>query len=402
MVRTPFLNAVLLTFVLGLTACTGMVDQTPKPIDGPFGRSPEPVTQTQTMQTVPGRGQSIMDDGRQPMPSSASGQASGKVALLLPLSGSQSTIGQAMLQSAQLAVFDMGDTGIELLPIDTKGTPQGAAMAARNAAAQDAKLILGPLLADNVAAAGQTARQYNLNVVGFTTDWSKAGGNIFTIGILPFDQGQRLANYAAQKNVRNVLALTNGDAYSNAVISAFNQAARARNIQVSAPMDSSRISSLGQNAQNYDGVLIPYGGSQAIQTASALQAAGLNANSTLWMGTGLWDEAQIKASPVLSGAIYAAPSATARRDFEQNYRAVYGQTPPRLSSLAYDATALAIVLLRQNRTITPQMMTNPNGFAGIDGIFRFGQNGLAQRGLAVHKLTGRGNSVIVDQAPNSF
>jgi branched-chain amino acid transport system substrate-binding protein len=384
-----------------LSACDSLSPRTqyPTPNNGPFGSSSQPtITQTQTMQTRAGRGQSIMDDGTQRIITIQ--QASGKIAILLPLSGAQKNLGQAMLQAAQLAIFDMGDTAIELIPLDTRGTPDGATNAVHQAAKQEAKIIIGPLLANNVQAAGQTARQYNLNVIGFTTDWTKAGGNVFTIGILPFDQGQRLAQYAAKKRINRVLALSNNNPYSNAVLSSFRNAASPYGIQIAATVQNNNIATLAQNHQSFDAVLIPYGGIQAIQTVKALQQAGFGHIPK--MGTGLWDDNVIKSESTMIGSVFSAPSNATRKNFEQNYRSLYGQLPPRLSSLAYDATALTIVMLRQNNAITPAQIMNPNGFAGIDGIFRFGRDGRAQRGLAIHKLTGYGKSVIVDQAPNSF
>ena len=49
-----------------------------------------------------------------------------KVALLVPLSGKHAGLGKALLNAAQMALFDVGYTNFELLPGDTKGTAEGA------------------------------------------------------------------------------------------------------------------------------------------------------------------------------------------------------------------------------------------------------------------------------------
>ena len=56
-----------------------------------------------------------------------------RVAILLPLSGRNAPLGLALLNAAQLAIFDFGDRRLELLPVDTKGTPHGAGEAAATA-----------------------------------------------------------------------------------------------------------------------------------------------------------------------------------------------------------------------------------------------------------------------------
>jgi len=50
---------------------------------------------------------------------------------------------------------------------------------------------------------------------------------------------------------------------------------------------------------------------------------------------------------------------------------------------------------------TDVALTDPNGFSGVDGIFRFRPDGSAERGLAVLQVTPGGFSVI-DAAPRTF
>jgi hypothetical protein len=48
-----------------------------------------------------------------------------------------------------------------------------------------------------------------------------------------------------------------------------------------------------------------------------------------------------------------------------------------------------------------EVLTNQSGFAGIDGVFRFRQDGTNQRGLAVMRVTTSGPQVI-SPAPKTF
>ena len=52
-----------------------------------------------------------------------------KVALLLPLTGEAAVVGQDMLEAAQIALFDVGQTDLVLLPRNTGGTIAGASAA---------------------------------------------------------------------------------------------------------------------------------------------------------------------------------------------------------------------------------------------------------------------------------
>jgi ABC-type branched-subunit amino acid transport system substrate-binding protein len=363
------------------------------------------ISDGQSIETIQGDSRGLLPTPDQQTPM----DSKGKIAILLPLSGQNANIGQALLQSAQLALFDMNQSQIELVPVDTKGTAAGASAAATQAVNQGSQLILGPLFADSVSAAGQVAKRSNINVIGFTTDWTKAGDNIFTIGILPFDQGARLAQHAAAMNTKNVAIITPNSAYANALVSAFEQSARAygititHNIGVNGNNDSinQAVQKLSSENARFDAILIPVSDHSLPTLATALTNVNLSPSNKLWLGAGTWDDAAIKSNPAMQNAQYVAPSPTMRQNFERKYQSLYGSKPPRIASLSYDATALAITLLANSQGITRTNLLNPNGFLGIDGIFRFQENGLAQRGLAIHKIT-NGRSMVVSQAPNSF
>ena len=50
---------------------------------------------------------------------------------------------------------------------------------------------------------------------------------------------------------------------------------------------------------------------------------------------------------------------------------------------------------------TIEALTSPNGFAGMDGLFRLRPDGRTERGLAVLEIQ-REKIVVVDPAPQSF
>ena len=137
--------------------------------------------------------------------------------------------------------------------------------------------------------------------------------------------------------------------------------------------------------------------------ARKLVAAGLDTKATRLLGSGLWDVPDIGDEPALDGGWFAASPPDARRDFEQRYRATYGREPPRLASLGYDAAALAAALARGQGgpPFSRQAILNPNGFTGVDGLFRFTPQGLVQRELAVLEVEPQGN-VVVSPAPQNF
>ena len=82
---------------------------------------------------------------------------------------------------------------------------------------------------------------------------------------------------------------------------------------------------------------------------------------------------------------------------------MYASASPGLASLAYDAVSLAAVLARQpgGPAYDAGSLTQPSGFAGVEGLFRLMPDGSNERGLAVLRLTPRCIE-IEDPAPVSF
>lgn len=337
-----------------------------------------------------------------------------KVALLVPLSGKNANLGQSMLKAAQLALNDVGSSRFELIPADTQGTPAGAAAAAGKAIGDGANLILGPIFAEDVRAVRPIATPARVPMVAFTTDWTLADNNTYVFGFLPFLQVSRVVEFAQSRGVNRLAVIAPQTEYADLVISTLTR-------DGARPVDTLRyaagqadLSGLvgGFAARNktpdgkrtFDSVLLPLGGESLRSLTATMDQYGLRGSTVRLLGTGLWDDPSALNDPMLNGGWFAAPDPKARLDFERRYQQTFGGSTPRLATLAYDATALAAVLARTDTTGTPysrDRMTASRGFAGIDGVFRFRSDGLAERGLAVLEIGG-GNARVIDPAPTAF
>ncbi len=350
-----------------------------------------------------------------------------KVAMLVPLSGANADLGKAMLEAAQLALFTTASKQLTLIPRDTGGTPEGAAAAARSALAEGAQLILGPLLAGEVEAVKPVARDAKINVIAFSTATQLAGGNVFLMGFLPGQEVMREVSFARDKGLSRFAALAPNSQYGHLMTDALREAANASGGSVgkvvyldpgapdasaairqllssgaAAPPAPDAAAALPPATADFDALLLPEGGAQLKQIARQLKQAGLAAPVRL-LGSGLWDDPSIAGEPALDGGWFAASPPAQRSEFDSRFQATYGHPPPRLASLAFDAAALAAVLGESGggMPFAKEAILNPNGFTGVDGLFRFTPQGLVQRGLAVLEVDPQGN-VVVSPAPQNF
>ncbi len=146
----------------------------------------------------------------------------------------------------------------------------------------------------------------------------------------------------------------------------------------------------------FQALLIADSGAVAASVAPALTQFG--ATPLLVMGTELWgSEPAIVEAAALHGAVFAAVPDDRFRQLGVRYRDKFGGAPSRLASLGYDAALLANGLAAgwTPGTAFPRAgLTATSGFSGIDGFFRFGPGGVAERGLEVEQVGPRGFTVV--------
>jgi ABC-type branched-subunit amino acid transport system substrate-binding protein len=346
-------------------------------------------------------------------PASAIGAGRVKVALILPLSGSgnAAVAAQSMRNAAEMALAEFNAPDLQLLVKDDAGTAPGAQQAAQQALEEGAEIILGPLFALTVGPVGQLARARNVPVIAFSTDANVAARGVYLLSFLPESDVDRIIGYAATQGKKSFAALVPDNAYGTVVEGAFKQAVARRNGRVVAfehyPLDRAQIQgparTIAQASSRADAIFIPDGADAVPAVVQSLVSSGIDTKRVQLLGTGLWEDAQIFSSPALEGAWYAGPDSSGFRNFSARYRARYSQDPVRTATLAYDAVALIAALIKTQgaQRFSEEILTNPSGFTGIDGLFRFKQDGTNQRGLAVLKVSPTGGQVI-SPPPKAF
>jgi ABC-type branched-subunit amino acid transport system substrate-binding protein len=348
--------------------------------------------------------------GGPPQQPLAVGNGQVKVGLILPLSasGNAGVAAQSMKNAAEMALAEFQNPNLQLLIKDDAGSPQGAQQGTQQAIDEGAEIILGPLFAVSVPATAQLARARGISVIAFSTDSSVAGRGVYLLSFLPESDVNRIVEYSASLGKRSFAALLPENAYGNVVEATFKQAVGRRGGRIVAfqKYDADRATAARTVASSLgaaDALFIADDGDSVVQVADALTAAGANLKNIQLLGTGLWDNPRVFASPALQGGLYAAPDPAGFRSFSSRYRTKYGADPVRTATLAYDAVALVAALARtQGATrFSPDVLTNPSGFAGIDGLFRFRADGTNERGLAVMRV-GSGGGVAVAGSPKSF
>jgi ABC-type branched-subunit amino acid transport system substrate-binding protein len=328
--------------------------------------------------------------------------------LPLSASGNAGVAAQSMKNAAEMALAEFQNPNIQLLVKDDAGSPQGAQQGAQQAVDEGAEIILGPLFALSVPAVAQVTRARGISVIAFSTDSSIAGRGVYLLSFLPESDVNRIVEYSTSIGKKSFAALLPENAYGNVVEAAFKNAVSRRGGRIVAfekyaTDRATPARNVAQQLGQADALLIADDGDSVVATADALTAAGANLRNIQLLGTGLWDNPRVFASPALQGGLYAAPDPAGFRAFSGRYRTRYGGEPVRTATLTYDAVALVAALARTQgaQRFAADVLQSPSGFAGIDGLFRFRPDGSNERGLAVMRV-GNGGGVPVAGSPKSF
>jgi branched-chain amino acid transport system substrate-binding protein len=337
-----------------------------------------------------------------------------RVGIILPFNSGTPAVkalAAAMLKSAQLAMYDSGNKDMIIMTADEGATPESAAGAAVKLLDQGAEIIVGPLYAPSVKAISHEARDRGVPVLAFSTDRNVAGDGIYLMGFLPEADTNRVVSYALGHGHHKFAALVPSTAYGDITLTALRAAVTDGKGEMgevdrfAASLDGV-LGPAGKAATpgDADALFLPQGGPILRAAGPALGTGGLDKDKVKLLGTGQWNEAANTAEPSLYGAWFAGPDPKDDAKFAAKYRDAFGANPPALAALSYDAVALIGALAAKGepyKRFTRAALADPNGFSGVDGIFRFSADGIAERGLAVLSVGADGFHV-VDPAPTTF
>ena len=361
----------------------------------------------------------LLDDpgagGAPPLSGEVLGTGPYKVTMLLPLSatGGPGTLAREMRNAADLALKDFPNAPVQIVIKDDRGTTDGARVVASAAVTEGNKLLLGPVFGEATKTVGSIARPSNIPVISFSKDAAAASKGVYLMGFVPQNDVRRIVGFASGRGKKSFAALLPATSYGTIVEANLKSAAAQTGGQVIAVEKynsdpnsiknsvAAVVTKVKQGIVNT--VFVPESGPAATSLAAAFKSNGVSPAQVQLLGSSLWINAPILRDPNFSGAWFPAPDLAGHQAFVVRYKAAYGAEPSLSASLAYDAVSLAAGLTSRfgEEAFTEKVLTNKNGFKGVDGIFRFLTDGLNQRALAVYQVE-REQLGVISPAPQNF
>jgi len=370
-----------------------------------------------------------------------------RIALVLPLTGQFSGLGNDLLDAATLALFDIGGDRLELVVADSQGTPAGAAGAVREVLAAGPDLIVGPLFAQEVRAAAPVAQGAGVPMITLSSDVTVAQPGVYLLGIAPELQVDRVVGHAASQGFLRFAVLAPQSDFGHRMARAMEDAValnggqvvqrsfynpdglgveetvreltryKARQADLEAQIaelrlrgDEISLAAIERLQQveaaggvSFDALLVPESGALLREIAAWLGHYGVNPTQVRLMGLANWNDPTLLREPILKGSWFAMTPPDRHTWFTSRFEGAYGDRPAEVAALAYDAMALAAALSSDGADgdFSARRITDWRGFAGVEGVFRFESDGTPERGLVVMELQ-PGGIVVAHPAPTSF
>lgn len=354
-------------------------------------------------------GPSVQPGLRTPAAPVAAGPQAIRIGLMLPLSGRQAAVGKALAQAAQAAFIETGSDRLELIQRDSAGTPDGAARAAAELAAENVAIVVGPLLAAEVRAAAPALRVTGIPLVSLSSDRGAAEPGVFVTGLLPEDQVRAGMVFLRNAGAERVAVLGADDASGRAFADAARLVGGELAIEVTRvglyPPSAEPSGALAQVMRPdapqrgrpapgpgpaFDTLLLTDAGQRLRAVSEAFVAAAIEPGTLRLLGPSLWAaEPLLLSEPALAGALFPAPDEQAWEALATRLALAFGPRPPRLSLIAYDAMALAVQAARRtpSRPVRPETLLAPEGFIGAAGRVRLLPDGRSQREMRLYQAT---------------
>ncbi len=338
-----------------------------------------------------------------------------RAGVMLPFSDRRANVRtqtEGMLAAIELALFDSVGDNFVILPKDTRGSQATALQVADELVANGADIVLGPLFGANVDPVRTITAIEGVPIVSFSNDSSVAGGGTWLASIAPEAEVAEIIRYASLQGyddfaffgpqsalgqkIERAMQIEVAQSGGRMIASGFYPADSV-NPNFEAEYFATSVAAAAEAGRRV-AVLVPERGNRLRRIAPLLAYHGVDTRVVRMLGVGGWNDPAVWREPSLNGAWFPAPPMIEMDDFSNRYSRQYGRSPTSLAALAYDAAALAMALGRDG-DLTVEELTHPDGFAGVNGLFRFRSDGLVERSLAIMEIDPRAEEGVREVRP---
>lgn len=351
------------------------------------------------------------------------------VGLFLPLSGKLEYIGNSLLNSAELSIFDNNKNNLLINVYDTKGTTFGATDAMNEAIKDGVDVIIGPLLSEETRAIDELAAKNDIVVFSLSNDQElKNSTNIFVSGSILGQEIELLISTLINNSITNFVAYLPNNTYGSLVNDILKEKLKAKDANLikvdfynsteddkmfdtklielinSYKASAEYLTKYEENKANgkANGFLV--NDEDKIKPQVLFIADGANVAEKIGISlykfkekldnpdiqlaglSKLDGDRGVMENPYLDKIIFVGSDYEKYGEFENKYYKVYKAYPTKVASIVYDLINTIDGFFKKQDgifVVNKKELLYPFGYNGIDGKFRFLPNGLVERNMFI-------------------
>ena len=128
-----------------------------------------------------------------------------KIGLLVPMSGSDKDLGQSIIKAVRLAIKDIDNNLIEVIPKDTASTPNKTLQSALELKDLGVKIVIGPIFHKNLVYLEEVIDLTFLSLTNKTLELPK---NVISAGINSTSQLNTIKKFIKENNIKKTIFLS--------------------------------------------------------------------------------------------------------------------------------------------------------------------------------------------------
>ena len=346
-----------------------------------------------------------------------------KVGLLAPLSGEYVELGNSLLYSLQLALSEINDESLFIIPRDAGFKDQKKLRKAINEIkSEGAKVIIGPITNEDFNEAGKFNDLVFISPSNISPEFKS---NIISIGISLESQLIALENFIKKQNKKRTVVMYPNNQYAKLIedkikilslnIRTFkydpnpevltgeietltNYSQRKKNLELRKKMfedkeDEQSVKELDRLEQlytlgevNFDSVIIVDFGSSLKSVLTSLVYTDVDQKKVLFTTVNQWFDESIFYENTIKSLYYPSVNYKEFKKYNENYYKKFNNNPNEITILTYDALGLIYYTWKKNGNITSiNNFSFKNKIKGKMGTFSFKDRKVIQE-LEIYKV----------------
>ena len=336
-----------------------------------------------------------------------------KIGLVIPLSGENKELGESVLKSVRLAVNDINDDRIVIIPKDNNDDPDKTLQVSKELYDQGIKIIIGPIFKKNTTKLDQLNN--DLIFLSFTNKTDNSKKNIISAGVNSISQFNAIKKFQTLNNIERSFLLSPNSDILNEIKTGIKKSKiklkdkffydpdptlitkqiedvtrygiRKQNLadeikRVEKSDDSNKEKKLAQLEKldtiggiNFDSVIIADFEEDLKSVATSLIYSDIPPTRVSYITLNQWFDKSLLNEIMIQPIYFPSVNYENYKNYLNKYNDNFNGNSNQIAFLSYDLTGLIYyVLFKNNFVVNNEIFYKKNSFKGKIGIFEIDKN----------------------------